>query len=66
MLEFKYRNYFGNQDDILGFNNLFSFGGGIEFYLSRYLNVTQRIRLMARVRLGEKVREYWVGLGISF
>jgi hypothetical protein len=67
VLEFTYSHYFGNQDDILGFNNLFSFGGGIELDVSRYqpLFIT-RLRLIARYRVGENVKGWTLGLGISF
>ena len=67
VLEFTYSHYFGNQDDILGFNNLFSLGAGLELDVSRYqpLYVT-RVRLIARYRIGENVRGYTIGLGISF
>ena len=67
VLEFTFSHYFGNQDDILGFNNLFSLGSGLEFDLSRYqpLFIT-RLRLMARYRFGENVRGWTLGLGMSF
>ncbi len=67
VLDFTYSLYFGNQDDILGFNHLCSLGGGIEFDLTRYqpLFIT-RLRLMARYRFGENVKGYTLGLGISF
>jgi hypothetical protein len=67
VLEFTYSYYFGNQDDILGFNHLVSLGGGLELDVSRYqpLFVT-RIRLMARYRVGQNVSGWAIGLGISF
>jgi hypothetical protein len=67
VLEFTFSHYFGNQDDILGFNNLFSVGGGIELDLTRYqpLYVT-RLRLIARYRFGENVQGWTLGIGISF
>jgi hypothetical protein len=67
VLEFTYSYYFGNQDDILGFNHLVSLGGGLELDVSRYqpLFIT-RIRLMARYRVGQNVSGWAVGLGISF
>jgi hypothetical protein len=67
VLEFAYSYYFGNQDDILAFNNLFSLGGGLELDTSAHsiLWIT-RIRLIARYRFGENVSGYSIGLGISF
>jgi hypothetical protein len=66
VLEFTYSYYFGNQDDALGFNNLFSLGAGLEVDTSAYLYLTQRIRLIGRYRFGENVSGWSVGLGISF
>ena len=66
VLEFTYSHYFGNQDDILGFNNLFSLGVGLEIDTSAYLHFTKRIRLIARYRFGENVTGWTIGLGISF
>jgi hypothetical protein len=66
VLEFTYSHYFGDQEDVLGFNNLFSLGAGLELDTSHYLYLTQRIRLIARYRFGENVSGWSVGLGISF
>jgi hypothetical protein len=66
VLEFAYSLYFGNQDDILGFNNLFSFGAGLELDVSYYSKLFSRIRLIGRYRVGQNVSGYTIGLGISF
>ena len=66
VLEFTYSHYFGDQDDILGFNHLFSLGAGLELDTSAYLYLTQRIRLIGRYRFGENVTGWSIGLGISF
>ena len=66
VLEFAYSYYFGNQDDVLGFNHLLSLGGGLELDTSAYPIYISRIRLMARYRYGEYVSGYSFGLGISF
>jgi len=66
VLEFTYSHYFGDQDDTLGFSNLFSLGAGLELDTSNYLYLTQRVRLIARYRFGDSVSGYSVGLGISF
>jgi hypothetical protein len=66
VLEFTFSHYFGNQDDILGFNNLCSLGAGIELDVSYYTNLFSRVRLIGRYRFGENVTGYSIGLGISF
>ena len=66
VLEFTYSHYFGDQEDILGFNNLFSVGAGLELDTNAYLYLTQRIRLIARYRFGQNVSGYSASLGISF
>jgi hypothetical protein len=66
VLEFTYSHYFGNQDDILGFNHLCSLGGGLELDVSAYPIIITRIRLIARFRYGQNVSGWSVGLGISF
>ena len=66
VLEFTISHYFGNQDDVLGFNNLCSLGAGLELDSSYYTKLFSRVRLMGRYRFGENVSGYSIGLGISF
>jgi hypothetical protein len=66
VLEFTYSYYFGDQEDVLGFNHLCSVGAGLELDTSRYLYLTQRIRLIGRYRFGQNVTGWSIGLGISF
>jgi hypothetical protein len=66
VLEFTYSLYFGDQEDVLGFNHLCSLGVGLELDTSYYLYLTQRIRLIGRYRFGQNVTGWSVGLGISF
>ena len=66
VLEFTASHYFGNQDDTLGFNNLFSLGAGLELDTSYYFNLFSRVRLIGRYRFGQNVSGYSIGLGISF
>jgi hypothetical protein len=65
VLEFAYSYYFGNQDDILGFNHLFSLGAGLELDVSAYPIWITRVRLIGRYRFGENVTGWSIGLGIS-
>jgi hypothetical protein len=66
VLEFTYSFFFGDQEDVLGFNHLCSVGAGLELDTGRYLYLAQRIRLIGRYRFGEKVTGWSFGLGISF
>jgi hypothetical protein len=66
VLEFTFSHYFGDQEDMLGFNNLFSLGAGLEVDTSAYLYLTQRVRLIGRYRFGANVAGWSFGLGISF
>jgi hypothetical protein len=66
VLEFSSSHYFGNQDDILGFNNLCSLGAGLELDVSAYPIWITRVRLIGRYRFGENVTGWSIGLGISF
>ena len=67
VLEFAYSYYFGNQDDAVGFNHLFSLGGGLELDTSAHMFLwITRLRLVARYRFGENVSGYTISLGISF
>jgi len=66
VLEFTYSYYFGDQEDVLGFDHLFSVGVGLELDTSAYLYLTQRVRLIGRYRFGQNVNGYSIGLGISF
>ncbi len=66
VLEFTYSLYFGDQEDVLGFNHLCSLGAGLELDTSAYLYFTQRIRLIGRYRFGANVTGWSIGLGISF
>jgi len=66
VLEFTYSLYFGDQEDVLGFNHLCSLGVGLELDTSYYLYLTQRVRLIGRYRFGANVTGWSIGLGISF
>ena len=66
VLEFTYSLYFGDQEDVLGFNHLCSLGVGLELDTSYYLYLTQRVRLIGRYRFGQNVTGWSIGLGISF
>jgi len=66
VLEYAFTRYFGPDGDMLGFNNLNSIGVGIELDTSALDRIATRWRLIGRLRFGENVRGWGVGLGISF
>jgi hypothetical protein len=66
-----YSQFLLDQRDVLGFNSLLKVGGGIELDVGRqeigaFGIFAQRLRLMARVVVGEDVTGYSLGLGMSF
>ena len=66
VLEYAFTRYFGPDGDMLGFNNLNSIGVGLELDTSALERIATRWRLIGRLRFGENVRGWGVGLGISF
>jgi len=66
VLEYAFTRYFGPDGDMLGFNNLNSIGVGLELDTSALDRIATRWRLIGRLRFGENVRGWGVGLGISF
>jgi hypothetical protein len=66
VLEYAFTRYFGPDGDMLGFNNLNSIGAGLELDTSALDRIATRWRLIGRLRFGENVRGWGVGLGISF
>ena len=66
VLEFAHTTFLGDLDGVLGFNDLSSFGTGLELDSSAYDVTVTRTRLMARYMVGEHVRGWSVGLAVSF
>ena len=66
VLEYAFTRYYGPDGDMLGFNNLNSIGAGLELDTSALERIATRWRLIGRLRFGENVRGWGVGLGISF
>ena len=66
VLESAHSRFFGAQQDALGFDNLTSFGVGIELDSSAYDLFVSRIRLVARRMYGQNVSGASVGLAVSF
>jgi len=66
VLEFAHTTFLGDLDGVLGFNNLSSFGTGLEIDLSAYGITVTYARLMARYQIGEHVEGWSIGLAVSF
>jgi hypothetical protein len=66
VLEFAHTTFLGDLDGVLGFNDLSSFGTGLELDSSAYDITVTRTRLMVRYQLGENVRGWSLGLAVSF
>ena len=66
VLEFAHTRFFGDLDGVLGFNDLSSFGTGLELDSSAYDVTVTRTRLMARYMVGEHVTGWSIGLAVSF
>lgn len=59
-------HYMGDQEEVLGFQNLATVGLGIELDSSAYKVWVTRTRLVGRYMFGENVRGYSFGLACSF
>lgn len=66
VLEFAHTTFLGDLDGVLGFNDLSSFGTGLELDSSAYDVTVTRTRLMARYIVGEHVTGWSIGLAVSF
>ena len=66
VLEAAHSTYWGDNANILGFNNLTSLGVGLELDSSAYPVFVTRTRLVARYAFGHNVSGYAIGLAMSF
>jgi len=66
VLEAAHSTYFGDNANILGFNNLTSLGVGLELDSSAYDVFVTRTRLVARYAFGKNVSGFAIGLAVSF
>src|SRR3954468_20002224 len=66
VLEYAYTRFLGDLEGVLGFTYLNSFGAGLELDSSSLDVFVTRTRLMLRYKVGNNVRGWAVGLGISF
>ena len=66
VLEYAYTRFYGDLDGALGFDTLHSFGVGLELDTSKYDIWMTRARAVLRLKYGDNVSGYGVGLAISF
>ena len=66
VLEFAHSRFFGDLDGVLGFNDLSSFGAGLELDSSARDAYITRSRLMVRYKIGDNVAGWSIGLAVSF
>jgi hypothetical protein len=66
VLEFAHTTFLGDLDGVLGFNDLSSFGTGLELDSSAYGRTVTRARLMARYLVGANVSGWQLGLAVDF
>jgi hypothetical protein len=66
VLEYAYTRFMGDLDGALGFDHIHSVGVGLELDSSKYDVIVTRTRLVLRVKKGDNVQGYGVGLAMSF
>jgi hypothetical protein len=66
VLEFAHTRFLGDLDGVLGFNDVSSFGTGLELDSSARDAYVTRTRLMVRYKVGENVTGWSLGLAVSF
>jgi len=66
VLEYAYTSFLADLRGVLGFDDVHSFGAGIELDSSKYDVYVTRTRLMLRYKVGNNVTGYAIGLAVSF
>jgi hypothetical protein len=66
VLEYAYTRFLGDLEGTLGFEDIHSFGIGLELDSSKRDIVVTRTRLLARYRVGNNVDGWAIGLAVSF
>src|SRR5262245_31386943 len=66
VLEYAYTSFLADLRGVLGFDDVHSFGAGIELDSSKYDVYVTRNRLMLRYKVGNNVTGYGIGLAVSF
>ena len=66
VLEYAYTSFLGDLEGVLGFDDVHSFGAGLELDTSNYDVYVTRTRLLARYKIGNNVTGWALGLAVSF
>ena len=66
VLEYAYTRFLGDLEGVMGFEDIHSFGVGLELDSSKRDIVVTRTRLLARYKVGNNVEGWAVGLAVSF
>ena len=66
VLEYAYTRFLGDLEGVMGFEDIHSFGIGLELDSSKHDIVVTRTRLLARYKVGNNVDGWAVGLAVSF
>lgn len=66
VLEYAYTSFLADLRGVLGFDDVHSFGAGLELDSSKYDVYVTRTRLLVRYKIGNNVTGWAVGLAVSF
>jgi hypothetical protein len=66
VLEYAYTRFLGDLEGVMGFEDIHSFGIGLELDSSKHDIFVTRTRLVARYKVGNNVDGWAVGLAVSF
>jgi hypothetical protein len=66
VLEYAYTSFLADLQGVLGFDDVHSFGAGLELDSSKYDVYVTRTRLLVRYKIGSNVTGWAVGLAVSF
>jgi hypothetical protein len=66
VLEYAYTSFLADLQGVLGFDDVHSFGVGLELDTSKHDVYVTRTRLVVRYKIGNNVTGYAVGLAVSF
>jgi hypothetical protein len=66
VLEYAYTRFLGDLEGVMGFEDIHSFGIGLELDSSKHDIWVTRTRLLARYKVGNNVEGWAVGLAVSF